>query len=97
MDSEKTPAPDTSAGCQICGRKLCRLWRRLGLAELCWRRSCRIPARALTENDGQEALFESFRYRLVLTNLPRSYNAREVVDLIRRQCRKRTVSKQARG
>jgi hypothetical protein len=35
----------------------------------------------IEQSDGQGALFEHFRYRLVLTNLPRSYTARQIVDL----------------
>ena len=40
--------------------------------------ACRMIVRRILieENDGQGALFEHFRYRLVLTNLPRSYTAR---------------------
>ena len=44
---------------------------------------CRMIVRRILieENDGQGALFEHFRYRLVLTNLPRSYSPRQVVDI----------------
>lgn len=44
---------------------------------------CRmIVRRILIEEDkGQGVLFEHFRYRLVLTNLPHSYRSRQVIDL----------------
>jgi hypothetical protein len=49
---------------------------------------CRMIVRRIRieEKDGQGALFEYFRYRLVLTNLPRSYTAREIVDLTYQRC-----------
>ena len=45
--------------------------------------ACRMIVRRILieENDGQGALFEHFRYRLVLTNLARSYTPGQVVDL----------------
>jgi hypothetical protein len=49
---------------------------------------CRMIVRRvlIEETDGQGALFEHFRYRLVLTNLPRSYTAEQVVDLTYQRC-----------
>ena len=49
---------------------------------------CRMIVRRIRieEKDGQGALFEYFRYRLVLTNLPRSYTPREIVDLTYQRC-----------
>jgi Transposase DDE domain group 1 len=49
---------------------------------------CRMIVRRIRieEKDGQGALFEYFRYRLVLTNLSRSYTAREIVDLTYQRC-----------
>jgi hypothetical protein len=49
---------------------------------------CRMIVRRIRieEKDGQGALFEYFRYRLVLTNLPRSYPTREIVDLTYQRC-----------
>jgi hypothetical protein len=42
---------------------------------------CRmIVRRILIEEEKQGTLFESFRYRLILTNLPRSYTPREIVE-----------------
>ncbi len=50
--------------------------------------ACRMIVRRILieENDGQGALFEHFRYRLVLTNLPRSYTARQVIDITYQRC-----------
>lgn len=45
----------------------------------------------IEEKDGQGALFEYFRYRLVLTSLPRSYTAGEVVDLTYQRCDQENV------
>ena len=44
---------------------------------------CRMIVRRvlIEETDGQGALFQHFRYRLVLTNLPRSYTARQIIDV----------------
>lgn len=57
---------------------------------------CRMIVRRIRieEQDGQGALFESFRYRLVLTNLPRSYSAREIVDLTYQRCDQENVIEQ---
>jgi hypothetical protein len=48
----------------------------------------------IEETDGQGALFEHFRYRLVLTNLPRSYTAEQVVDLTYQRCDQENVIEQ---
>lgn len=57
---------------------------------------CRMIVRRvrIEEKDGQGALFESFRYRLVLTNLPRSYTPREIVDLTYQRCDQENVIEQ---
>jgi hypothetical protein len=57
---------------------------------------CRMIVRRvlIEENDGQGALFTHFRYRLVLTNLPRSYTARQVVDLTYQRCDQENVIEQ---
>ena len=45
----------------------------------------------IEETDGQGALFTHFRYRLVLTNLPRSYTPEQVVDLTYQRCDQENV------
>jgi hypothetical protein len=57
---------------------------------------CRMIVRRvlIEETDGQGALFTHFRYRLVLTNLPRSYTAREVIDLTYQRCDQENVIEQ---
>jgi hypothetical protein len=57
---------------------------------------CRMIVRRvrIEERDGQGALFESFRYRLVLTNLPRSYTPREIIDLTYQRCDQENVIEQ---
>jgi hypothetical protein len=57
---------------------------------------CRMIVRRvlIEETDGQGALFEHFRYRLVLTNLPRSYTAEQVVDLTYQRCDQENVIEQ---
>jgi hypothetical protein len=57
---------------------------------------CRMIVRRvrIEEHDGQGALFESFRYRLVLTNLPHSYSAPEVIDLTYQRCDQENVIEQ---
>ncbi len=57
---------------------------------------CRMIVRRIRieERDGQGALFESFRYRLVLTNLPRSYTPREIIDLTYQRCDQENVIEQ---
>lgn len=54
---------------------------------------CRMIVRRIRieETDGQGALFTSFRYRLVLSSLPRSYTARDVVDLTYQRCDQENV------
>jgi hypothetical protein len=58
--------------------------------------ACRMIVRRvlIEETDGQGALFTHFRYRLVLTNLPRSYTAREVIDLTYQRCDQENVIEQ---
>jgi len=57
---------------------------------------CRMIVRRILieENDGQGALFEHFRYRLVLTNLPRSYTPGQVVDITYQRCDQENVIEQ---
>jgi len=58
--------------------------------------ACRMIVRRILieENDGQGALFKHFRYRLVLTNLPRSYTPRQVVDITYQRCDQENVIEQ---
>ena len=57
---------------------------------------CRMIVRRvlIEETDGQGALFRHFRYRLVLTNLPRSYTPEQVVDLTYQRCDQENVIEQ---
>jgi hypothetical protein len=57
---------------------------------------CRMIVRRIRieEKDGQGALFEYFRYRLVLTSLPRSYTPREIVDMTYQRCDQENVIEQ---
>lgn len=57
---------------------------------------CRMIVRRvrIEEKDGQGVLFEYFRYRLVLSNLPRSYTPREIVDLTYQRCDQENVVEQ---
>jgi len=57
---------------------------------------CRMIVRRIRieEKDGQGALFEYFRYRLVLSSLPRSYTPREIVDLTYQRCDQENVIEQ---
>lgn len=57
---------------------------------------CRMILRRvlIEETDGQGALFEHFRYRLVLSNLPRSYTASQIVDLTYQRCDQENVIEQ---
>jgi hypothetical protein len=58
--------------------------------------ACRMIVRRILveESDGQGALFYHFRYRLVLTNLPRSYTARQIIDLTYQRCDQENVIEQ---
>lgn len=58
--------------------------------------ACRMIVRRvlIEETDGQGALFEHFRYRLVMTNLPRSYTARQIIDLTYQRCDQENVIEQ---
>jgi hypothetical protein len=58
--------------------------------------ACRMIVRwiLIEERDGQGALFEHFRYRLVLTNLARSYTAGQVVDITYQRCDQENVIEQ---
>jgi hypothetical protein len=54
-----------------------------------------IVRRVLIEQtDGQGTLFKHFRYRLVLTNLPRSYTPRQIIDLTYQRCDQENVIEQ---
>lgn len=57
---------------------------------------CRMIVRRIRieEQDGQGTLFESFRDRLILTNLPRSYTPRAIVDLAYQRCDQENVIEQ---
>jgi hypothetical protein len=57
---------------------------------------CRMIVRRvlIEESDGQGALFTHYRYRLVLSNLPRSYTASQVVDLTYQRCDQENVIEQ---
>jgi Transposase DDE domain group 1 len=58
--------------------------------------ACRMIVRRILieETDGQGALFEHFRYRLVLTNLARSYTPRQIIDLTYQRCDQENVIEQ---
>jgi len=58
--------------------------------------ACRMIVRRILieERDGQGALFEHFRYRLVLSNLPRSYTAGQVIDITYQRCDQENVIEQ---
>jgi hypothetical protein len=58
--------------------------------------ACRMIVRRILieEKDGQGALFKHFRYRLVLTDLPRSYSSRQVIDLSYQRCDQENVIEQ---
>jgi hypothetical protein len=58
--------------------------------------ACRMIVRRILveESDGQGTLFQHFRYRLVLTNLPRSYTARQIIDLTYQRCDQENVIEQ---
>ena len=58
--------------------------------------ACRMIVRRILieETNGQGALFKHFRYRLVFTNLPRSYTAGQVVDITYQRCDQENVIEQ---
>lgn len=58
--------------------------------------ACRMIVRRILieENDGQGVLVKHFRYRLVLTNLPRSYSPRQIIDLTYQRCDQENVIEQ---
>jgi hypothetical protein len=58
--------------------------------------ACRMIVRRILieQSDGQGALFKHFRYRLVLTDLPRSYSPRQVIDLTYQRCDQENVIEQ---
>ena len=60
------------------------------------RAACRMIVRRvlIEETDGQGALFTHFRYRLVLSNLPRSYTPGQVIDLTYQRCDQENVIEQ---
>ena len=57
---------------------------------------CRLIIRRvlIEEREGQKPLFEHFRYRLVLTNLPATHSARQIVDLTYQRCDQENVIEQ---
>jgi hypothetical protein len=58
--------------------------------------ACRMIVRRILieETDGQGVLFRHFRYRLVLSNLPRSYSPRQLIDLTYQRCDQENVIEQ---
>lgn len=48
----------------------------------------------IEETDGQGVLFKHFRYRMVLTNLPRSYTPQQIIDLTYQRCDQENVIEQ---
>jgi hypothetical protein len=58
--------------------------------------ACRMVVRRvlIEESDGQGALLKHYRYRLVLTNLPRSYTPQQVIDLTYQRCDQENVIEQ---
>lgn len=57
---------------------------------------CRLIVRRILieESDGQGVLLKHFRYRLVLSDLPRSYTAQKIVDLTYQRCDQENVIEQ---
>lgn len=57
---------------------------------------CRLIVRRILieESDGQGVLLKHFRYRMVLSDLPRSYTAQKVVDLTYQRCDQENVIEQ---
>jgi hypothetical protein len=57
---------------------------------------CRLIIRRVRveERAGQQPLFEHYRYRLVLTNLPATHSARQVIDLTYQRCDQENVIEQ---
>jgi len=57
---------------------------------------CRMIVRRvlIEETDGQGVLFKHFRYRMVLTNLPRSYTPQQIIDLTYQRCDQENVIEQ---
>jgi DDE family transposase len=45
----------------------------------------------IEEDDGQGTLFEHYRYRIILTSLPRRHTARQIVDLTYQRCDQENV------
>lgn len=58
--------------------------------------ACRMIVRRILieESDGQGALFTHYRYRLVLSNLPRSYTPGQIIDLTYQRCDQENVIEQ---
>ena len=57
---------------------------------------CRLIVRRILieETDGQGVLLKHFRYRMVLSDLPRSYTAQKIVDLTYQRCDQENVIEQ---
>ena len=53
-----------------------------------------IRRQLIEESEGQESLFEFYRYRYVVTNLPRSWSAAEVIDATYQRCDQENVIEQ---
>lgn len=58
--------------------------------------ACRLIVRRILieETDGQGVLLKHFRYRMVLSDLPRSYTAQKIVDLSYQRCDQENVIEQ---
>lgn len=53
-----------------------------------------IRRQLIEESKGQESMFEFYRYRYVVTNLPRSWSAEEVIDATYQRCDQENVIEQ---
>jgi hypothetical protein len=53
-----------------------------------------IRRQLIEESKGQESMFEFYRYRYVVTNLPNSWSAEEVIDATYQRCDQENVIEQ---
>ncbi len=53
-----------------------------------------VRRQLIEESEGQDSLFESYRYRYVVTNLPASWSAEEVIDATYQRCDQENVIEQ---
>jgi hypothetical protein len=58
--------------------------------------ACRLIVRRILieQSDGQGVLLKHFRYRMVLSDLPRSYTAQKIVDLTYQRCDQENIIEQ---